>query len=152
MLDRKTKIILTRKKSMLNRLRGFTVLIDGQKVGSIKNGATEEFPVSYGTHKIECKINWAGSTEYEVNVREGESSYLQVRSGLKFFWILYIMILAVLGTQVYFIVNKKPFPPQFETIRWVALLLFFAYFIYYLTLGRKQYLVIEKDSSSIFNN
>ena len=149
-MERKTKIILTRKKSINNRLRSFFVLIDGQKAGAIANGQTEEFVVTPGIHKIECRVNWTGSQTFEVNVREGESEYLQVRSGMKFFGIFLAMVLLIFGAQLYFRFTKTIVPQYFDTVRLVAAALVIAYFLYYLTLGRKQYLIIDKDSSNIF--
>jgi len=146
----KTKIILSRKKSLLHWVRGFRVFIDGEQRGNVGNGQLEEFEVSPGTHKVVCKIGLYSSNEYEVNVSEGSTERLEVKIGMKGFLPIYLFFLAVVIYQLYLRYTKTPVPAYFETVRLAAIILIFAYFIYYLTLGRKKYLVISKDISGFF--
>ena len=45
-MENKTKIIITRSAEWMNRLRPYTILIDGVQAGFVKNGSSEEFTIS----------------------------------------------------------------------------------------------------------
>ena len=148
-MDTKTKIILSRPSQWMNRIRGYKVLINGKQVGAIKNGATEEYLVEPGTNSIECKLDWCGSRTLPVNVQSGETAYLKVGSGMK----LYYLMVILLGVEVFlsFYYKGKPDKPT-----WVSpviigsLAIIVIYFLYYLTIGRKDYLLLEKDTKNVF--
>lgn len=59
MADGNARIELTRTKKYSYSVRAFKVLVDGQPVGRIKNGATERFEVEAGEHEITVKIDFA---------------------------------------------------------------------------------------------
>jgi hypothetical protein len=49
-----------------DRLRAYTLLVDGKARGSIKQGETLEIDLSPGDHKVQMKIDWARSPELAV--------------------------------------------------------------------------------------
>ena len=149
-MEQRSKIILTRKTEWLNRLRGYRFFIDGNESGKIKNGSTEEFVIDPGTHKVQCKLNWCVSREFEVSVQPGETSYLLVKSGLKYFWIFYILLLAGLGYNLYYTFAHIRRPSYVSNLVWILILPAVLYMLYYLTIGRKDYLIVGKDSKNIF--
>lgn len=50
--DKKVKVSIIRRKSILGFAVPFTVLVDDVNVGSLKNGGTVECNVTYGKHKV----------------------------------------------------------------------------------------------------
>jgi hypothetical protein len=65
-----TAIRLTRTSEWKNRFRGFTVFIDGQQVGEIKNGESLLLEVSPGDHELFVKIDWCKSNEVRLQIPE----------------------------------------------------------------------------------
>ena len=148
-METKTKIILSRPSQLMNRIRGYKVLINGQQVGVIKNGATEEYVVEPGNNSIECKLDWCGSRSLPVNLQAGETIYLKVSSGMK----LYYFIILLLAGEVFlsFYYQGKPDKPSWVNPVIIGSLgIIIVYFLYYLTIGRKDYLIVEKDTKNVF--
>lgn len=51
--DRKTvKVVFSRRKRMMGWAIPIRIIIDGQKVASLSNGASQEVEVAAGTHKV----------------------------------------------------------------------------------------------------
>jgi hypothetical protein len=51
-----------------DRLRGYQVYIDGQKVGKIKPGETKFFNLPPGRHELQLKQDWASSEKLQVDL------------------------------------------------------------------------------------
>jgi hypothetical protein len=80
------RIILERKSQYLNRLKSYRVLINGkEQEKKISNGSSEEFETTDGTNVITCKVNWCSSNDFSFDVKPGETVYLKVASGMKYF-------------------------------------------------------------------
>lgn len=148
-MDSKTKIILSRSSEWVNRFRSYKVLINGSEAGSLKNGGSEEFSVEPGSVSIQCKVDWYSSRPFTINVQEGETAYLRVRTGMKLYWIFFAAIIA--GVFLVFYYKGKPDKPEWVSpLSLVLLIPGLLYSLYYTTLGRKDYLKIQKDSKNIF--
>src|SRR4029078_4372237 len=91
-MDTKTKIILTRPAEWMNRIRSYKVFINGQQVGVIKSGATEEYLVEPGTNSVECKISWCSSRTLPVTIQPGETAYLKVSNGMKLYYFIVLLL------------------------------------------------------------
>jgi len=149
-MEQKSKIILTRKAEWLNRFRAYRVFIDGIESGKVINGSSEEFITDAGIHTVQCKVNWYGSREFEVQIKPGETSYLLVRSGMKFFWIFYILLIGGLGFNLFYRFARLQKPAYTTNIELALILPAILYLLYYLTFGRKDYLIVSKDTKNIF--
>jgi hypothetical protein len=55
-------------------LRRYWVLIDGSKVGRLRNGASITFRVRPGPHKIEARIDWSGSEKLRFTIDAGKTA------------------------------------------------------------------------------
>ena len=149
-MDQNSKIILRRPDEWLNRARPFKVLIDGIEVGNIKTGASEEYILSAGTHRIQCTISWYSSPELIVNLSAGRVEYIQVRSGMKYYWYLFFVLLVGISVNLFFIGREGGKPLWASLIQLLLILPALVYMLYYLTVARKQYLIIEEDKENIF--
>lgn len=148
-MEGKTKIIVTRPSQWMNRIRGYKVFINGNQVGIIKNGTTEEYLVEPGANSVECKIDWCGSKVYSANLQPGETSYLKVSSGMK----LYYLFVAVMAVGIFLLTyyRRNPDKPSWAMpVTLIALFSVVLYLLYYLTIGRKDYLLLEKDTKNVF--
>ena len=148
-METKTKVILSRPSQWMNRVRGYKVLINGNQVGIIKNAATEEYSVEPGTNSIECKLDWCGSRTLPINLQAGETIYLKVSSGMKLYFLMVILLAVEVFLSFYY--RGKPDKPSWFTPVTIGLVVIvLAYLLYYLTIGRKDYLVVEKDTKNVF--
>lgn len=145
-----TRIILNRKNEWRNRARGFKVWIDGKEAGTIADGGSEAFPVEPGTHKLQCKIDWCSSTELELTVQEGETRFVQVGSGMKYYSLFTtLMILVLLSGPVIKYLQLKV-PEEFTYLQLAVLVPFLLYYLYYLSFGRNRYLQLKEDGANLF--
>jgi hypothetical protein len=149
-MESKSKIIITRKAEWLNRLRAYRVFIDGIESGKVSNGSSEEFVTDAGVRKVQCKVNWYGSREFEVQTNPGEVSYLRVKSGMKFFWIFYILLIGGLGFNLFYRFANIKKPGYATNVELALILPAILYLLYYITFGRKDYLIVSKDSKNFF--
>ncbi len=148
-METKTRIILARPADWRNRFKSYSVLINGSVAGSVKNGSAEEFSVQPGNNSIQCDMGWYKSKPYMVELKEGETAYLRVSFSMKLFWPLYIALLAGVILLFYFN-NKQEKPVWIVPVAWAIIAPGFLYNLYYSTFGRKQYLVIGKDTKNVF--
>lgn len=145
-----TKIILNRKNEWRNRARGFKVWIDGKEVGTIADGGSEAYPVEPGTHKLLCKIDWCSSPELELTVQEGETRFVQVGSGMKYYSLFTaLMVLVLLSGPVIKYLQLKV-PEEFTYLQLGVLVPFLLYYLYYLSFGRNRYLQLKEDGTNLF--
>jgi hypothetical protein len=146
------KIVIIRKSEWMNRLKRFSVLINGKEVGTVKTGGTEEFNTEAGQQTIECKVNWYYSNKFIVDAKEGEAVYLQVKSNTIILMLAFLAIVCVfLATMI---LQSKGYigEPVMKIVRLSYFVFLLAYFIYTLTIGRKRYLLLEPDTSNPFAN
>ena len=144
-MTQSTSIAIRRSSEYMNRARGFKVMIDGNEVGRIRNGASEEYAVSPGVHKVICKIDWCSSHEMEVDVKEGEKTYLHVRSGMKYYWHFTIPLITMVSIYLYYNLQHIQ-KPKWLLFAFIGVGIPAAcYFLYYTVVNRKDYLLLTKD-------
>jgi hypothetical protein len=146
------KIIINRKSEWLNRLRAFKVFIDDKEVGAVKNGSSEEFVVEEGTHNVHIKFGLYKSISLTITLNKGENKFLLTRNGMKYFWPLYILLLVGVVSKLIMIKLGIYNTDWSSYIQLLLVLPSLLYFLFYLTIGRKKYLVLEKDHNNIFNS
>ena len=148
-MEAKTKIILNRPSDWIYRMRPYRVFINDKEVSKIKNGAVEEFPVEAGSATVQCKVDWYSSRPLTVDLKEGEIAYLRVRSGMKLYWPFLIAV--AIGAFLIFFYRKRPDRPDWAIpVALVLVIPGLLYSLYYMTLGRKDTLVVEKDAKNVF--
>ncbi|MFF7249420.1 hypothetical protein ACFZBU_36605 [Embleya sp. NPDC008237] len=65
-------------------MRSVKVIVDGRKVGKVKQMENCDVPVSPGRHTVRCEMDWIGSQSVTVDVEAGQSVSLVCRvRGLK---------------------------------------------------------------------
>lgn len=148
------KIIINRKNNFRQKIRIFTVFIDGREMGVVRNGVAEEFAVTPGSHKVRCKASWFYSTDYEVFVGEGQVKFLQVEADLPFFWPMYILLIGGLTLPFLYrmITGERDMPDNLQWLRAIVMIVVALYFIFFVVIRRKSYLRITEDTRNIFNS
>lgn len=130
-------INIQRTSEYNNRARDFIIYIDGQKAGTIANGETKEFTVPPGQHKVHAKIDWCSSRELSVNCDEPMAKTFSVGGFKHGKWLMPV----AMGLIVLHIILK--YTIQFDYVIYLIIPAFL-FLLYYLTIGRKNYLSIAE--------
>jgi hypothetical protein len=149
-MQNKTKIILSRPSAWMNRFRAYSIFIDDVQTGHIKNGSSEEFLISPGIHSVQCKIAWYSSPVYTVNMEEGRVEYLLVKSGIRYYWLMLASLFLGIVINLYYsrVLDERPL--GIFVLQLVLILPALLYMLYYLTIGKKNYLILEEDKDNFF--
>jgi hypothetical protein len=62
---------------MRDRLRPYRVIIDGKRIGGVRDDRTEEFTVTPGEHTVQLKIDFVGSPVLRITVEAGDTGTLR---------------------------------------------------------------------------
>lgn len=130
-------IIIHRSSEYVNRLREIRILIDGKEEGRIANGQELALQVPSGSHTLQAKIDWAGSRKFPLHVREGEEKHVYL-AGFRYSRYIGYMVPAVIVLAI--------IPYRFVDFRIQMAIIVpaFLYMIYYLTIGRHDYLTLKE--------
>jgi hypothetical protein len=131
---------IKRVHQYINLLAPYEILIDGVKVGDIKNEETKEFDLTEGKHTIMAKIDWCSSPEIIVEIGKNEVVMLEVNAfKIRLAWIWAIVIT---GLNLLLIGSLT----TYTNITTIILIIAIAYIpiVYYLTLKRSAYLTWKK--------
>jgi len=60
------------RRGYRDSIRAYKVHIDGQAVGAVRRGQTQDFQVGPGVHGVQLTVDWCGSPRYSVRLGEGE--------------------------------------------------------------------------------
>ncbi|MST88793.1 hypothetical protein FYJ79_04245 [Sharpea azabuensis] len=89
-------IILKREKSFVDRFRKYTIYINDNVYGKIKNNASIEINLPSGKYEMFLMIDWCRSRTLTINVEEGQDIILECyscRKGRNFFKTAFASIL-----------------------------------------------------------
>lgn len=84
--------MLTRDRGAVDYLRSYRIMLDGKRIGSIKNGQTRTFSIIPGRHELVVKIDWCRSNSMNLEIREGQT--LQASCSSPFRGIRWILAFA----------------------------------------------------------
>jgi hypothetical protein len=136
-------IKIQRTSELNNRLRDYRIYIDGEKIGTIADGETKNFIISSGQHSIIAKIDWCSSPEISFNIIDTDTKTFNVggfKGGNK------IVLITIGLIALYFIL--KVLLQNSYTIFFLLTVPFVLG--YYITVGRKRYLILTEIETSDF--
>jgi len=134
-----SKLIISRKKEWYNKARKFKIFIDGEKKDTIENGEVKELEVESGKHNVQFKMDWCSCPVVEMEIPEDKSKTLEV-SGFKMARWIYPLLYILFGAYV---IAKLAFQLEIKEIIY-AIIPLVAIMLYYLSFGRKNYLVTKE--------
>jgi len=149
-MENTNKIIVSRPNQWLNRTRIVKVFIDDKEAGSVKNGSSEEFAIGSGQHIVQCKMDWQSSPVMIVNLNQNEIEYLIVKNAMKYYWPLFLLMLIGVGINLFYLRYQTQRPLGASLLQLALILPALIYLLYYITIGRKKYLILEADQENIF--
>ena len=135
-----SKITVTRSNEWNNRLRQYTLYLDGEKLGTIANGEIKTFDVPPGTYHLKAKIDWCGSREVEFSITSGQMKYFRL-SGFKYGNLL---LPVTLGLLLFNFLTQSI--AGLRHFLWFLVPVFLV-LAYYLTIGRNDYLRIQSTDT-----
>jgi len=98
---------VTRDAGYADLLRAYAVMLDGKKIGELKNGESKTFQISPGAHSISMKIDWCGSKTLQFQSAETDSSAFKVSSNLRGFKLLFIFWYILFDQSSYLAIERS---------------------------------------------
>ena len=140
-----SKVKIQRHNQYMNRFTIYKILIDNKEVWTIWNGEVQEFKIPEGKHSILIKIDWRGSQVLDINIWKHQTKIVEV-SNFQYSWIILLWLILI---PVYYIsvpiANLLTYAPA-RTYTFIPVVLIF---LYYLTFGRNEYLVLSEVGNDI---
>jgi len=130
-------IKIQREKSFADKIRDYKVFIDNIQVGTISESETKEFHIEEGKHIISIKIDWAGSQEIKVDIKENETITLLANNYSAKHWL--VSVYYIIFVTLLHLFLKYSFEFQYSALLFIPSL---AVMTYYLTIGRNKYLTL----------
>ncbi len=130
-----SKLIIHRNHQWYSGPRDFNIYLDNRKIGEVGNGDTKEFKISDGSHILFAKIDWFESERIEIELKNGKTQNVNLKSSnLSKFKIPILLIFP-------FLVYQTDLNLFYLAILFSPFLIFI---IYFLTLGKRSLLILEK--------
>jgi hypothetical protein len=74
---------IVRDSGYADRLRAYTVKLDGNKAGEVRNGETKDIQIPSGQHTLALKIDWCGSNTVGFEASDGDVVTFYANSNLR---------------------------------------------------------------------
>ena len=129
------KLIITRSSEWMNRARAIKITINDKAIGEIANGQVRDVELPAGDYVIKAKLDWCGGS-YPFTVSENETKTVTL-SSFGYSWN-FMPISAALSATVFVLL----FLLKMDFAGFLVLPVLFI-MIYYITIGRNNYLVIK---------
>jgi hypothetical protein len=129
-------LMIKRGNEYVNAARKIGIYLDETKIGTLSNGSTATFEIPAGTHKLHGKIDWCASREYEFTIGDNETKHLKL-SGIPHSNNIMLATAIIFVVHIILVVTTG-----FSYLGWLVLPSLLIMF-YYLTFGRKDYLIIK---------
>ena len=100
-------IRISRDSGYADRLRAYSVMVDGSEVGSVRDGEMKVFPVEAGEHTVRAKIDWAGSKTLTFAVGENEEAAFRVKSNLRGTRLFFALWYSTFGSSSYLLLEEQ---------------------------------------------
>ena len=133
-------IKIKRTNDYINYLRDYRLFIDGQKIGTIGNNQIKEFDILIGQHSLIAKIDWCSSPEFPFEASEKDSKILLLGGMRSSRWLMPLISISIILALFLKYVSYY--------ISIILTLIPLLYILYFLTIGRKNYLTIKELSKS----
>ncbi|MBT8314426.1 MAG: hypothetical protein KJP26_08185 [Maribacter sp.] len=134
-------LIVKRNPEWINKARNIGIYVDGKKVGTIMEGERKSYDLESGTFNINGKIDWCRSPIITVNIKDNETKEIVIK-GFKY---ANIIMPIGMGSMVLFFLFNLLLKLDLKFLL-VGGGLGFLYILYFITLGRNNYLSIQESS------
>lgn len=129
------KIIIKRNSEWANKYRSFDLYLNGKKISEINDKEIITLNISEGDYLLEAKIDWCKSNAIHFKLIEGDLRRFEING---FILSKYFLPAAIFTALLYFGIYLK-FHLN-SLFLGTILMLFLDYLLFFLTIGRNQYL------------
>ncbi|TNE54984.1 MAG: hypothetical protein EP344_13900 [Bacteroidetes bacterium] len=129
------KLIITRKSEFVNRIRKYSIYLDGDKIGTIGDGETKEFDLAPGDHELKTTLDWCGSRTLRFHLAEGDTRRVET-SGFRYNNWLFVFVFV---SMIAYSFLESPMRNYVLMLSLVPL----AVLAYLFTIGRNDYLYLK---------
>ena len=129
-------IKIKRTNDYVNALRDYRLFIDGQKIGTIGNNQIKEFDIPIGEHSLIAKIDWCSSPAFSFETNGSDSKIILLGAIRSWRWLMPLISISIVLALLLKDVS--------DYISTTLVLIPLLYILYYLTIGRKNFLTIEE--------
>ena len=91
-------LTITRPKSIIGKLRNYTLIIDGNDYGNIQNGETVNLELLQGEHRIKTRKSFSSEFSNEILINLGNNETKKLEIGFSKFWLWFYLIFTVMST------------------------------------------------------
>ena len=131
-------IVIKRKTNYTSYFRNYQIILDGKKIGTIKNGETKEFVTTSGQHHIQSKVDWYSSPELSLTLSEEDKKEIIIGDSEYGRLLLVVLGIILFGTNIINAFHLNPIYRLFSILPLIVLI------VYYSTIGRKKYIAIKE--------
>jgi hypothetical protein len=103
-------LTVSRDSGYTDHFRAYAVVVDGRKIGKLRNGETREFSIEPGSHTIRAKIDWCGSHTQQFTAAEGEPLFFRIKSNLRGTDLAKIFRYVIFENDSYLNIEQLPGP------------------------------------------
>ena len=76
-------ITVKRKWGFKDMVRAYTVVLDGQHVGSLRRGQEITLQTTAGTHELQLEIDWCSSKQVSFSIAETQTKSFECGNNVK---------------------------------------------------------------------
>lgn len=136
-----SKILIKRNSEWANRTRPIQLFINGKEFMEIKHQQLVSIDLPAGEYRLSAKLGWGRSRTLFLNIEKEETRRIEIKG---FLLSEYFLPLAVISFTLYLgnliLFNKNSLVMGF------IIMLLFGYWLYFTTIGRRDYIrLIERS-------
>jgi hypothetical protein len=130
-------LIITRSRELVNMASSYDIFVDGQKLGSLRNGKHVELKIQPGSHTLIARLDEYSSVPITVELEKGQVKRLTVKCFRFSSWILPAIAVVIPG--FHYLHTEQGTPLALGALVIAPIL---AYAFYFYTKGKNRYLRI----------
>ncbi len=97
---------ISRDSGYADLLRAYAVVLDGKKIGDLRDGESKDFLVRPGPHRLSLKLDWCGSKVLDVTATEGCPLSFRASSNLRGLRLLLGLWYVVVARDSYLLIEQ----------------------------------------------
>lgn len=98
---------MLRDSGYADRLRPYQVILDGTKIGEVRDGQNQRFSIAPGQHTISLKIDWCGSKAIDFTIAGEDQVTFRAKSNLRGFKIFAAIWYVIFDRHSYLLLERS---------------------------------------------
>ncbi|KMM60067.1 hypothetical protein ACH95_09670 [Bacillus glycinifermentans] len=106
-MNQETYIEISRTSQYINKMRKFSVLIDGAEMGKIKDGGRLRIDLQPGEHFIQVKADWCISQSAKFTLHKGEVLKFRCGSPIRGWKVFMVMFSVLFSPEKHLFIHQE---------------------------------------------